>query len=65
MVTVEEVQHKIDTRSKIIGSLGQLETIARQVCLIQDTLTPELRRPALLLFCGDHGIADELSLIHI
>lgn len=59
MVTVEEVQHKIDTRSKIIGSLGQLETIARQVCLIQDTLTPELRRPALLLFCGDHGIADE------
>ena len=59
MVTVEEIQHKIDTRSKIIGSLGQLETIARQVCLIQDTLTPELRRPALLLFCGDHGIADE------
>ena len=59
VVTVEEIQHKIDTRSKIIGSLGQLETIARQVCLIQDTLTPELRRPALLLFCGDHGIADE------
>lgn len=59
MVTVEEIQHKLDTRSKIIGSLGQLEDIARQVCLIQDTLTPELRRPALLLFCGDHGIADE------
>lgn len=59
MVTVEEIQHKIDTRSKIIGSLGQLETIARQVCLIQDTLAPELRRPALLLFCGDHGIVDE------
>lgn len=58
-VTDEEIRHKIDTRSKIIGSLGQLEEIAYQVCRIQDSLTPELRLPALLLFCGDHGIADE------
>lgn len=59
MVSIEEIQGKIDSRAKIPGSLGQLESIARQLCVIQDTLTPSLRHPALLLFCGDHGIADE------
>lgn len=59
MIPIEEIQQKIDSRAKIQGSLGQLESIARQLCQIQDTLTPSLRHPALLLFCGDHGIADE------
>lgn len=59
MIPIEEIQRKIDSRAKIQGSLGQLEAIARQLCRIQDTLIPALRHPALLLFCGDHGIADE------
>ena len=51
------VQHKIDTKTKPLGALGQLEALARQVALVQQTLAPQLRRPHVLVFAADHGIA--------
>jgi nicotinate-nucleotide--dimethylbenzimidazole phosphoribosyltransferase len=51
------IQHKIDTKTKPLGALGELEGLARQVALVQQTLTPALRQPHVLVFAADHGIA--------
>jgi len=59
MTLQEQIQHKIDFKSKPLGSLGKLETIAFQIANIQQTLTPEITSPAMVVFAGDHGITDE------
>jgi len=53
------VQDKIDNLNKPKGSLGVLECLAMQACLIQQTLTPSLAHPCHLLMGGDHGIERE------
>ena len=53
------IQDKIDNLNKPKGSLGMLEELAMQVCLIQQTLTPTLAHPCHLLLGGDHGIERE------
>ena len=54
-----EIQDKIDNLNKPKGSLGRLESLAMQICQIQQTLTPSLSHPCHLLFGGDHGIERE------
>ena len=53
------IQKKIDNLNKPKGSLGRLEELAMQVCLIQQTLEPSLAHPCHLLLGGDHGIERE------
>ncbi|PWQ97395.1 nicotinate-nucleotide--dimethylbenzimidazole phosphoribosyltransferase [Leucothrix pacifica] len=53
----EQIQHKIDTKTKPLGALGKLEAIAKQVATIQQSLTPQLKQPTILTFAGDHGAA--------
>ena len=53
------IQQKIDHLNKPKGSLGRLEELALQVCLVQQTLSPSLRHPCHLLLGGDHGIERE------
>lgn len=59
MVTRDQIQSKIDNLNKPKGSLGRLETLALQICEIQQTLTPCLSHPCHILFGGDHGIEKE------
>ena len=53
------IQEKIDNLNKPKGSLGRLEELAMQICLIQQTHSPSLEYPCHLLLGGDHGIERE------
>ena len=41
----QSIQQKIDHLNKPKGSLGRLEELAMQICLIQQTLSPSLNHP--------------------
>ncbi len=54
-----EVQHKLDQKTKPVGSLGLMERIAKRIALIQGTLTPQLSKPVMLTVASDHHICQE------
>ncbi len=55
----QAIQHCLDNKTKPLGSLGKLETLGFQICRIQQTLTPQLTKPQMLVFAADHGVVAE------
>lgn len=52
------ISDTINQKTKPLGALGELETLATQIALIQNTKTLSIN-PVMIIFAADHGIADE------
>lgn len=52
------LQEKIDSKTKPVGSLGTLETLAFQMAAVFETLNPKIIKPNIVVFAADHGIAN-------
>lgn len=51
------LMHVLDNKTKPVGSLGRLETLAARLGTILQSEAPTLREPQMVVFAGDHGLA--------
>lgn len=52
-----QLRAAIDGKTKPLGSLGRIEALAATLARIQGTLSPRVETCALMIFAGDHGMA--------
>ncbi|QSB28175.1 nicotinate-nucleotide--dimethylbenzimidazole phosphoribosyltransferase [Flavobacterium sp. CLA17] len=52
------LQEKIDSKTKPIGALGVLESLAFQMGSVFETLNPKIKNTNIVVFAADHGIAN-------
>lgn len=56
---IEKARRRQLELTKPPGSLGRLEEIANRMAAIQETLSPAVRSPRIVLFAADHGVCAE------
>ena len=56
---LSQAQERLDRLTKPIGSLGQLEDIARRYVAIVENIKPVLGRKIIYTFAADHGVVAE------
>lgn len=56
---IAAAQHAIDNKTKPLGSLGRLETLAIRLTALQGTLKPRVQKKRILVFAGSHGVSAE------
>ncbi len=54
-----KAQQHLDSLTKPLGSLGQLEAVAAQYVAWREEEVPKIAGKAVYVFAGDHGITDE------
>ena len=52
----QQLQQIVDQKTKPLGALGRLETLAVHLGLIQGTTTPQITQPQIRVFAADHGL---------
>jgi nicotinate-nucleotide--dimethylbenzimidazole phosphoribosyltransferase len=52
----QRLQHVLDHKTKPLGALGRLESLALQLGLILGSEQPELCAPQMVVFAADHGL---------
>ncbi|OEZ95773.1 nicotinate-nucleotide--dimethylbenzimidazole phosphoribosyltransferase [Duganella phyllosphaerae] len=55
----DQLDAAVNNKTKPLGSLGVLESLAKQLGLIQNTRDITVRKPAILVFAADHGVVAE------
>ncbi len=54
-----QLQNALDNKTKPVGALGRLETLASRLGRILGTVAPILEVPQMLICAGDHGLATQ------
>ena len=52
----QQLQQIMDQKTKPLGALGRLETLAVHLGRIQGTTTPQITQPQIRVFAADHGL---------
>jgi len=55
---LQKLTAKINNKTKPLGSLGRIESLAAQIACIQNSLTPSMVSCELTIFAADHGMAN-------